>query len=70
MKDKPELKPEHLYLVMKLLTEVELYGQSVKLEGCAGFIPVYDSIKEAKKVAGKKFKIQPIAITKTIIKSV
>lgn len=45
---------------MKLLTEVEVFGQKAKLNGCAGYLPVHDNIKEAKKEAGKKYKIVAI----------
>ena len=51
---------DYKYMVMKLVTHVELYGQNVKLGGCAGYIPVYNSAKEAMKIAGDKYKIQVI----------
>ncbi|KKN55720.1 hypothetical protein LCGC14_0579290 [marine sediment metagenome] len=50
-------KSRHRYVVLKLLTTINVYGVSEKLGGCAGYLPVFLTEKEAKKVAGKKFDI-------------
>ena len=56
-------------MVMRLNTEIIQdmgYGskQSVKLAGCAGYIPVFDTLKRAEKNAGSKYKIVPITLSK------
>ncbi len=57
-------KDEYKYMVMKLLTQVEAGRQNVRLHGCAGYVPIYDTWEEAKKMAGKKYKIKIIATIK------
>lgn len=56
-------------MVMKLLTEVEGTNPfskqpiNVKLGGCAGYVPVFNTLKEAKKHAEKgKYKIGLIRV--------
>lgn len=36
------------YMVLKMLHNVKVHDISVKLNGCSGYIPVFDSIDEAK----------------------
>lgn len=37
-----------MYAVMKLLTSVDLAGAEVKINGIAGYIPIFKTIEEAK----------------------
>ena len=55
------------YLVMKLQSEVEAINpytgetQSVKLSGCAGYVPVFDNIEDAEEAScNGKYKIMHI----------
>lgn len=50
-------KSRNRYMVMKLLTKMDVNGVSKKIKDCAGVIPVFATEKEAKKIAGKRYSI-------------
>ena len=57
------------YMVMRLNTEiVQIMGygseQNIKLGGCAGYIPVFNTLKQAEKNSKGKYPIVPITLTK------
>ena len=56
------------YLVMRLNTEITqklAWGEEhFKLGGCAGYIPVFNTLKQAEKSAKGKYQIIPIKLLK------
>jgi hypothetical protein len=69
----PQVKPSELddnvmYLVMKLLQYITVTSsltnknEDIKLNDCAGYLPVFKTLKEAEKYAGNgKYKILAIS---------
>lgn len=61
------MKKKIKYAVLKMNTEVgytDFLGikQTVKLAGCAGYMPIFNTEKQAKKIAGKKYKIVALTV--------
>ena len=59
---------KQIYMVMRLNTEIIQTtwqgDEHIKLEGCAGYIPVFNTLKQAEKSAKDKYAIVPIRIAK------
>ncbi len=53
-------KSRRRYMVLKIITTINANGVTTKLGGCAGYIPVFATKKEAQKAAGKKFEIMKV----------
>lgn len=55
------------YMVMRLSTEItatDFFHKEIdiKLSGCAGYVPIFDTLKQAEKDSKGKYKIIPIKI--------
>ncbi len=58
-------KSKQKYMVLKLLTHVEVDGKKAKLKNCAGYVLVYNSLNKAIKEAGGERNVISIDIIKT-----